>query len=277
MAAVVGGPGTAGGRLPAHRPHPAPACPVVRRLEVGGRPDRRPSRTGSRAPATTAIPRSSWTAALVPTRDRTVAASGRNYRHSTDHQVVIDADTRLVVTVGKPLPGNRDDCRAGEDSGTKAAVGTTPTVIADGGHRGHRPGHPALPPAQERRTAVLEGGPQRLPPQGPRPPQAHLRPHEELEDLARLPPQRRWCSPCHARHRTPAQTHPHRMTDKRAGRHACLRSFTGQPPAGKTPEHGRGDVCPTPTAWSENQLQRPSIQTLQPQTDSLRPVDAQLS
>ncbi|WP_432089491.1 transposase [Streptomyces sp. bgisy095] len=86
-----------------------------------------------------------------------MAASGRNYRHSTDHQVVIDADTRLAVTVGKPLPGNRDDCRAGEDSGTKAAVGTTPTVIADGGHRGHRPGHPALPPAQERRTAVLEG------------------------------------------------------------------------------------------------------------------------
>ncbi|MFF6830216.1 transposase [Streptomyces longwoodensis] len=73
---------------------------------------------------------------LVPTRDRTVAASSKNYRYSTNHQVVIGADTRLVVAVGKPLPGNRNDCRAWEDSGAKAAVGTTPTVIADGGYRG---------------------------------------------------------------------------------------------------------------------------------------------
>jgi hypothetical protein len=73
---------------------------------------------------------------LVPTRDRTVAASSKNYRYSTNHQVVIDADTRLVVAVGKPLPGNRNDCRAWEDSGAKDAVGTTPAVIADGGYRG---------------------------------------------------------------------------------------------------------------------------------------------
>ncbi|CAL9412472.1 hypothetical protein SUDANB106_01697 [Streptomyces sp. enrichment culture] len=73
---------------------------------------------------------------LVPTRDRTVAASSKNYRHSTNHQVVIDADTRLVVAVGRPLPGNRNDCRAWEESGAKATVGTTPTVIADGGYRG---------------------------------------------------------------------------------------------------------------------------------------------
>ncbi len=63
---------------------------------------------------------------LVPTRARTVAASSKNYRYSTNHQVVIDADTRLVVAVGKPLPGNRNDCRAWQDSGAKAAVGTTP-------------------------------------------------------------------------------------------------------------------------------------------------------
>ncbi|SCE24047.1 DDE superfamily endonuclease [Streptomyces sp. DvalAA-43] len=50
--------------------------------------------------------------------------------------MVIDADTRLVVAVGRPLPGNRNDCRAWEDSGAKAAVGTTATVIADGGYRG---------------------------------------------------------------------------------------------------------------------------------------------
>ncbi|MFI6495611.1 transposase [Streptomyces sp. NPDC050564] len=72
---------------------------------------------------------------LVPTRDHQVAEQSKNYRYSTNHQVVIDADTRLVVVVGQPLPGNRNDCKAWELSGAKAAVGRT-TVIADGGYRG---------------------------------------------------------------------------------------------------------------------------------------------
>ncbi|MFE7978638.1 transposase [Streptomyces shenzhenensis] len=72
---------------------------------------------------------------LVPTRDHTVAEQSKNYRYSTDHQVVIDADTRLIVAVGRPLPGNRNDCRAWEPSGAKDTVGHT-TVIADGGYRG---------------------------------------------------------------------------------------------------------------------------------------------
>ncbi|GAA3043611.1 hypothetical protein GCM10017562_75780 [Streptomyces roseofulvus] len=72
---------------------------------------------------------------LVPTRDHSIAERSKNYRYSTNHQVVIDADTRLVVTVGRPLPGNRNDCKAWELSGAKAAVGRT-TVIADGGYRG---------------------------------------------------------------------------------------------------------------------------------------------
>lgn len=72
---------------------------------------------------------------LVPTRDHTVAEQSKNYRYSTNHQVVIDADTRLVVVVGRPVPGNRNDCKAWEMSGAKDAVGKT-TVIADGGYRG---------------------------------------------------------------------------------------------------------------------------------------------
>lgn len=36
----------------------------------------------------------------------------RNDRSSTNHQVSIDADTRLVVAVGKPVPDNHNDCRA---------------------------------------------------------------------------------------------------------------------------------------------------------------------
>ncbi|MGC4984697.1 transposase [Streptomyces sp. DT193] len=72
---------------------------------------------------------------LVPTRDHAVAEQSKNYRYSTNHQVVIDADTRLVVVVGRPLPGNRNDCKAWELSGAKDAVGNT-TVVADGGYRG---------------------------------------------------------------------------------------------------------------------------------------------
>jgi hypothetical protein len=45
---------------------------------------------------------------LVPTRDHSIAEQSKNYRYSTNHQVVIDADTRLVVAVGRPLPGNRN-------------------------------------------------------------------------------------------------------------------------------------------------------------------------
>ncbi|MGW1910599.1 transposase [Streptomyces sp. NPDC002076] len=72
---------------------------------------------------------------LVPTRDHEVAEQSKNYRYSTNHQVVIDADSRLVVVVGRPLPGNRNDCKAWQLSGAKDAVGRT-TVIADGGYRG---------------------------------------------------------------------------------------------------------------------------------------------
>ncbi|MFC9602791.1 transposase [Streptomyces niveus] len=72
---------------------------------------------------------------LVPTRDHTIAERSKNSRYSANHQVVIDADTRLVVPVGRPLAGNRNDCKAWAESGAKAAVGKTLT-IADGGYPG---------------------------------------------------------------------------------------------------------------------------------------------
>ncbi len=72
---------------------------------------------------------------LVPTRDHTIAKQSKNCRYSTNHQGVIDADNRFVVVVGQPLPGNRNDCKAWEESGAKAAVGRTLT-IADGGYPG---------------------------------------------------------------------------------------------------------------------------------------------
>ncbi|XKK60764.1 transposase [Streptomyces sp. ARC32] len=97
---------------------------------------------------------------LIPTRDHTIAEQSKNYRYSTNHQVVIDADTRLVVAVGRPVPGNRNDCKAWELSGAKDAIGRT-TVIADGGYRGtgliipHRrdPGRAELPSWKEEHNA----------------------------------------------------------------------------------------------------------------------------
>lgn len=71
---------------------------------------------------------------VVPTRDHSTAEQSKNHRYSINHQVVINADTRRVVAVGRPLPGNRNNCKTWELPGSKAAVGNT-TVIADSGYR----------------------------------------------------------------------------------------------------------------------------------------------
>ncbi len=63
---------------------------------------------------------------LVPTRDRTVASSSKNYRYSTNLQVVIDANSRLVVAIGDPLPGSRNDCRAFTESDVDVACPGVP-------------------------------------------------------------------------------------------------------------------------------------------------------
>jgi hypothetical protein len=46
---------------------------------------------------------------LVQTHDRRVSASSKNYRYSVNMQVVIDANTRLVVAVGTRLPQWKQD------------------------------------------------------------------------------------------------------------------------------------------------------------------------
>ena len=91
---------------------------------------------------------------LVPTHDRDVAARSKNYRYSANLQVVIDANTRLTVTVGTPLPGNRNDTRAYTESGVDRQCRGA-AVMADGGYQGNhdvimpyrkpRDGHPPLP------------------------------------------------------------------------------------------------------------------------------------
>ncbi|WP_406463165.1 transposase [Streptomyces sp. NBC_01622] len=72
---------------------------------------------------------------LIPVRDRTVAASSRNYRFSANVQVVIDADTRLVVATAPPVAGNIADAHAFRDTGL-AEVCSGTTVLADGAYWG---------------------------------------------------------------------------------------------------------------------------------------------
>ncbi|EMF31020.1 transposase for IS112 [Streptomyces gancidicus BKS 13-15] len=63
---------------------------------------------------------------LIPTLDHTIAEQSKNYRYSANHQVVIDADTRLVVAVGRPVPGNRNDRKARELSRGEGRPATVP-------------------------------------------------------------------------------------------------------------------------------------------------------
>jgi hypothetical protein len=49
---------------------------------------------------------------LVSTHDRRRSATSKNHRLLVNMRVVIDANTRLTVAVGRPTPGNRNDCRA---------------------------------------------------------------------------------------------------------------------------------------------------------------------
>jgi hypothetical protein len=73
---------------------------------------------------------------LVPTRDHTVAARSKNYRYSTNLQVAIDANTRLVIALGDPQPGNRNDTVVYRSSGINTKL-TGRAVMADGAYRGN--------------------------------------------------------------------------------------------------------------------------------------------
>ncbi|MFC5150091.1 transposase family protein [Streptomyces aureoversilis] len=93
---------------------------------------------------------------LIPVRDRTVGASSRNYRFSANVQVIIDADTKLVVATARPAPGNKADAHVWRDSGLPAQCQGV-TVLGDGAyintglivpHR-KRQGRPLLPGEEE--------------------------------------------------------------------------------------------------------------------------------
>lgn len=142
---------------------------------------------------------------LVPTRDRSIAERSKNYRYSAAHQVVIDADTRLVVVVGRPLPGNRHDSRGWEESGAKAAVGHAMT-IADGGYQGTGLVIPHRRAKGEDLPAWKE---------------EHNRSHKRVRAPSRLSPQRRRCSSRRAWHRPSLQHGPRRIVTARHDSPCC--------------------------------------------------------
>ncbi|BBJ47047.1 hypothetical protein SSPO_097650 [Streptomyces antimycoticus] len=90
---------------------PATVCRVIQRLG--------PLLALAPAPRPVADVERLWTVdgTLIPVRDRTVGASSRNYRLSANVQVIIDADTRLVVATAPPAPGNKADAHVWRASG----------------------------------------------------------------------------------------------------------------------------------------------------------------
>ncbi|MFE7069148.1 transposase family protein [Streptomyces sp. NPDC057620] len=84
-----------------------------------------------------------------------VAASSKNYRYSSNRQVVIVANTRMVVAAGRPLPGSRHDARAYRELGMDRVVKNV-RVLGDGGYRGT----PVLIPLWPRKDRPLTPGQQ---------------------------------------------------------------------------------------------------------------------
>ncbi|MEU4771627.1 transposase family protein [Micromonospora sp. NPDC023644] len=73
---------------------------------------------------------------LIPTRDHRLAAPSKNYRYSANLQVAIDANTQLVIALGDPRPGNRNDTIVYRSSGISDRLAGL-AVMADGAYRGN--------------------------------------------------------------------------------------------------------------------------------------------
>lgn len=89
---------------------PATVCRVIQRL--------RPLLALESTPRPVADVERLWIVdgMLIPVRDRSVAASSRSYRFSANVQVIVDADTRLVVASARPAPGNKADAHVWRES-----------------------------------------------------------------------------------------------------------------------------------------------------------------
>ncbi|MFD7232800.1 transposase family protein [Streptomyces sp. NPDC059881] len=125
---------------------PATVCRVIQRLcpLLALEPAARPIAAADRLWIVDGI--------LIPVRDRKLGVSSRNHRFSANVQVIIEADTKLVVATARPAPGNKADAHVWRNSDLPAQCQGV-TVLGDGAyintglvvpHR-KRPGRPLLP------------------------------------------------------------------------------------------------------------------------------------
>ncbi|SEE16589.1 DDE superfamily endonuclease [Streptomyces sp. TLI_105] len=70
---------------------------------------------------------------LIPVRDRKTGASSRTYRFSANVQVIIDADSKLVIAAARPVAGHTADAKAWRDSGPARHCDGA-TVLGDGAY-----------------------------------------------------------------------------------------------------------------------------------------------
>ncbi|WP_170127891.1 transposase family protein [Euzebya rosea] len=82
--------------------------------------------------------RFSWTVdgTLIPTRDKTTAGRSKNYRYSTNAQILSRRADLLVVAVHGGGPGHRNDAIHFRGSGLQQRCVEHGRVYADGGYRG---------------------------------------------------------------------------------------------------------------------------------------------
>lgn len=72
---------------------------------------------------------------LIPVHDQSITAISKNYRRGVNTQILINADNRRVIAVGRCWPGNRNDVVVARHT-VADLIGGGRTVLGDGGYRG---------------------------------------------------------------------------------------------------------------------------------------------
>jgi hypothetical protein len=170
----------------ADQPHDAPDRAAVRRLALSCASGHRYPRATARVDTCGSPPGGSGDHRGRDSRPDPRPPAGRTVQELPvlDLQVAIDANTRLVVALGDPQPGNRNDTIVYRCSGINRKLAGRPTM-ADGAYRGNTEVIiPYRKPADGTALAQWKGKPQRRAPQGPGQGRAHPGPDEAVEDLA---------------------------------------------------------------------------------------------
>jgi hypothetical protein len=83
---------------------------------------------------------------LIPVHDQPITAPSKNYRRSSNTQIIISADRPQVMAVGRCRPGNRNDVIVARQT-LPHLLGDTRLILGDGGYRGIKT---IIPPPRDR-------------------------------------------------------------------------------------------------------------------------------